>query len=227
MNKKCTRDRNAMVKKVSLNISNDSYKELASLSDFYNQDVEDIIIKILNIVGMNARRIINLSKEYKVPVELVTMISDIFDAGNTLIYDLFDKILENLDFNKGLYSLEDLGIDLDENISWFYYVALDGCNLKIDTFHLEIHPGLKYLDTESYIDGEKLNDEVLEKLYDLIESVEVPEEFHELENYEIKIGGDEEFLKLKIDCVADSLNYLPSLTIMSEFVDQIFKKVGI
>lgn len=227
MNKKFARDRNAMVKKVSLNISDDSYKELASLSDFYNQDIEDIIIKILDTVGMNARRIINLNKEYKAPLELDTIISDIFDAGNTLIRDLFDKVLENLEFNKGLYSLEDLGIDLDENVSWFYYVALDGCNLQIDTFHLEIRPGLKYLDTESSINGEKLNDEVLGKLETLIKNIEVPEEFYELEDYEIKIGGDEEFLKLKIDCVADSLNYLPSLTIISEFVDQIFKKVGI
>ena len=227
MNKKCARDQNAMVKKVSLNISDDSYKELASLSDFYNQNVEDVIISILDVVGRSTWKIINLSKKYKVPVKLVTMISDIFDAGNNVIYGLYEEVLENLEFNKGLYTLQDLGIDLEENVMWFYYVALEGCNLKIVSFHLEIRPGLKYLDTESYIDVEKVNDEVLGKLEKLIKSIEVPEEFYDLEDYEIKIGGDEEFLTLKIDCVADSLNYLPSLNIISEFVEQIFKKAGI
>jgi len=216
-----------MVKKVSLNISDDSYNELASLSDFYNQDVEDTITNILDTVGMNASRIINISKKYKTPVELVTMISDIFDAGRNLIYGLYDAVLENLEFNKGLYSLEDLGIDLNENVMWFYYVALKGCNLQIDAFHLEIRPGLKYLDTESYLDVDKLNDEVLGRLEKLIKNIEVPEEFYDLDDYEIKIGGDEEFLTLKIDCVTDSLDYLPSLKIISEFVEQIFKKVEI
>ena len=218
-----------MVKKVSLNILDDSYKELASLSDFYNQDVEDTIISILDAVGRSAWKIINLSKEYKVPVELVTMISDIFDAGNNVIYSLYYKVLENLEFNKGLYTLSDLEIDLDLNYMWFHYLALDDCNLQTDEFHLEIHPGLKYLDTKSYIDVEKINSESLDKLYELVDSVEVPEEFDLLEEYKIKINEeDEELWTLEIECVAaGSLNYLPSLKIISEFVEQVFKKAGI
>ena len=228
MNKKCARDRNAMVKKVSLNISDDNYKELSSLSDFYNQDVEDVIISILDAVGMGASRIINLSKEYKVPVNLVSVIRQILDAS---ICSLSNEVLEKLEV-KGLCRLEDFDIDIDLKHMWFYYSVLTD-KLQIDTFHLEIHPGLKYLDTKSYIDVEKVDSKALDKLYDLVESVEVPEEFGLLEDYlipaKIKINEeDEELWNLEVDCVAAaSLNYLPSLKRISEFVEQIFKKVGI
>lgn len=221
MNKKCARDRNAMVKKVSLNISDDNYKKLASLGDFYDQDVEETITSILDAVGSQAGQIINLSKEYKVPVKLITVIYCMLDAGLYSIYGLFNKVLERLEV-KGLYTLEDFGIDLDEYFIWIWYNALPGCNLKIDGFYVRIN-GLKYLDTKSYIDAEKVDDETL---YDIIQSVEVPEEFYDLD-YSFQIGGDEELLTLEIEFVTDSLYYLPSLKIVSEFVEQVFKKVGI
>jgi hypothetical protein len=211
-----------MVKKVFLNIPDDSYKELASLSSFYEQDVKDSIISILDIVGSQAGRIINLSKEYKVPMELLNVLAHMFDASFHVIPSLFNKILEILKV-KGLYTLEDFGIDLDENTMWFFYAALLDCNLQINNFYVQINPGLKYLDTKSYIDFEKVNDKSLEKLDKLIESVKVPEEFYELEDYKIEIDED----GLKIECTAESLSYLPSVKKLSEFVKQIFKKAGI
>ena len=215
-----------MVKKVSLNIPDDSYKQLASLSDFYNQDVKNAIISILDVVGGKGQRIINLSKEYKVPVKLVTVMSLIFRAGFDSIYTLFNKVLENLEV-KGLYTLEDFGIDLDENYMWFFYAALVGCNLLIDGFYIDLKPGLKRLTTNSYIEVKKVNSKVLGKLKKLVQSVEVPEEFDEIEDYNIEIEEDEEFWTLKIDCTAESLNYLPSVNRISEFVEQVFKKAGI
>jgi len=226
MNKKCARDRNAMVKKVSLNISDDSYKELASLSDFYKQDVKEAIISILDAVGGHARAIINLSKGYEVPVELKTVISHTLGAGFNSIYSLFNEVLENLEV-KGLYTLSDFDIDLDENYMWFSYDALVGCNLQIDGFYVTLKPGVKTLTTNSYIEVKKVNNKALRKLKKLVRSVEVPEEFDELEDYDIEIEEDEEFWTLKIDCTAESFNYLPSVNRISEFVERAFKKAGI
>ena len=216
----------AMVKKISLNIPDDSYKELASLSDFYKQDVKDAIISMLDVVGGHARAIINLSKEYKVPVELKTLISHTFGAGFNSIYSLFNEILENLEV-KGLYTLGDFDVNLDENYIFFSYDALVGCNLQIDGFYVTLEPGVKTLTTNSYIEVKKVNNIVLGKLKKLVRSVEVPEEFDELEDYSIEIEEDEEFWTLKIDCTAESLGYLPDVNRMSEFVEQIFKKAEI
>ena len=214
-----------MVKKVSLNIPDDSYKKLASLSDFYKQDAKDAIISILDVIGAKAGWIINLSKDYKVPVKLEMVIWQMLDVGFHSI-SLINKVLENLEV-KGLYTLSDFGIELDENSMWFLYDALVGCNLQIDQFYVQINPGLKYLDTKSYIEVKKVHSKVLEKLEKLVHSVEVPEEFDLLEDYKIEIEEEEELWTLKIDCTAMYLNYLPSVNRISEFVDQVFKKAGI
>ena len=181
---------------------------------------------------------------------------------DAMVKKVSNEILENLEI-KGLYTLSDSGIELDENSMsysmWFWYDALTGCNLQIDRFYVQINPGLKYLDTESYIDVENINVEkvnskalgnllklvrsgevpeesdllfeykieIREELEKLVRSIEVPEEFYDLEEYKIEIQEDEELWTLKIDCVADSLNYLPSVKRISEFVEHVFKKAGI
>ena len=215
-----------MAKKVSLNIPDDSYKELASLSDFYKQDVKNAIVSILDVVGRHGRAIMNLSKEYKVPVKLNTVMYHVFGAGFQSTYSLFDKILEILEV-KGLCVLSDFDIDLDENYMWFSYDALVGCNLHIDGFYVDLRPGVKTITTRSYIEVEKVNDKVLRKLKELVGSVEVPEEFGDLEDLNIEIEEDEEFWTLIIVCTDESLSYLPSVSRISEFVERIFKKAGI
>ena len=215
----------AMVKKVSLNIPDDSYKELASLSDFYKQDIKNTITGILDVMGHRCQSIINLSKEYKVPVKPSTVMFHVIEVGLHSVYVLFNKVLENLGV-KGLYTLGDFDVDLDENHMWFSYDALVGCNLQIDGFYVDIGPGLKTLTTTSYIEVKKVDDKVLGKLKKLVQSVEVPEEFGELEDYNIEVE-EEEFWTLRIDCTAESLGYLPSVKRISEFVEQVFKKAGI
>ena len=215
-----------MVKKTSLNIPDDSYKELASLSDFYKQDIKNVIISILDVVGVEGQRIINLGKEYKVPVKLINVMSHLFDGGFFSIYSLFNKILENLEV-KGLYTLGDLDIDLDKNYMMLYYDALRGCNLQIDGFYITLEPGLSTLTTNSHIDIKKVDKKALGKLKRVVRSVEVPEEFYELEDYNIEIEEDEEPWILAIHCWAESLIYLPGIKRISKFVEQIYKKAGI
>lgn len=218
----------AMTKKVSLNIPDESYKKLASLSDFYKLDVEDAIINLLDVVGIESQTILNLSKEYKIPIKLAGVISHIFFAGFRSLRALFNEILENLEV-KGLYTLSDFDVDLDENYMWFHYDALVGRNLQIDSIDVALKPGLKSLSTTSYIEAKKLDSEVLGNLKKLIQSDAVREEFEslELEDYNIEIEEEEESWILTIDCREESLSYLPSVNRMSKFVEQIFKKAGV
>jgi hypothetical protein len=219
----------AMVKKVSLNISDDSYQRLASLGDFYKRDIKKAIVDILDVVGHESQWIINLGKEYKVPVKLNTVMAHMLDASHTSIYSLFNEILERLEV-KGLYVLEDLDIDLDKNYMFFSYTALRGCDLRIEEFHITLDPGLKTLTTTSYIEVKKVNKQVLGKLKELVQSVEVSEELGELsdlEDYNIKIEEGEEFWYLKIECTGESLDCLPSVSKVSKFVERVFKEAGI
>ena len=69
---------------------------LASLGEFYNKDVKQVISDILTAVSMAAGQVITLGKEYKVPMELGRAISIILNAGFDSIYLIFNPILEQL-----------------------------------------------------------------------------------------------------------------------------------
>lgn len=216
-----------MNKKISLTVTEDSYKKLSSLSDFYNLDVENAIISILDVVGREEQWIINLSKDYKVPVKLTTVMSHIFFAGFHSMRAIFNEVLENLEV-KGLYTLGDLDTDLDENYMWLSYAALRGCNLLIDQIDITLKSGLKGLTTHSYIEVKKVNNKVLGKLKELVESIEIPpREFGDVTDYKIEVEEDDEFWHLRVDFTDESLSYLPSVKGISKFVERIFKKAGI
>lgn len=216
-----------MNKKISLTVTEDSYKKLSSLSDFYNLDVENAIVSILDVVGRVGRGIINLSKDYKVPVKLTTVMSHIFFAGFHSMRAIFNEVLENLEV-KGLYTLGDLDTDLDENYMWLSYAALRGCNLLIDQIDITLKSGLKGLTTHSYIEVKKVNNKVLGKLKELVESIEIPpREFGDVTDYKIEVEEDDEFWHLRVDFTDESLSYLPSVKGISKFVERIFKKAGI
>jgi len=218
-----------MVKKISLNIPDDRYKDLAKLSDFYKLDMKDSITQILDAVGGRASSIETMSKEYRVPVKLDTVLNQILSAGLGLMSLIFNEVLEKLEV-KGLGIIDDFGYDLDEEDFWFHYSLLKGCGLKIGDIFVHLEPGLKTLSTYPFVEVEKVGETAVRKLKKLIEteSFQLPDEFDELEEYNIEIFEEgEEFLTLRIDCVADSLYYLPSGRAVSKFVEQIYVKAGI
>lgn len=214
-----------MVKRVSLTIPDEIYKELIALSDSYKLGIQETIISILKAVGMESRWIIDLRKDYEVPVNLTNVVTHVVSAAFHSL-SLFNKILEKMEV-KGLYRLEDFDFNLDKNYMLFYYSALAGCNLKIDAFDVTIQPGFKSLTTYSYIEVGKANKGILGDLKRFIQTVQVPEEFDYLEDYDIEIIEEETFWILQINCTADSFDNLLSIKEISRFVGQVFKKVGI
>ena len=219
-----------MVKKVSLNIPDDTYTELASLSDFHRQDVKDVIVAILSAVGSCGTSIMNLGKEYKVPVKLDNVMCQILDAGFEMMDRLSNQVLERLEV-KGLYVLGDVEIDFDENDLWLQYNAMRGCNLKIDEFCVWIGR-LVTLRTSSYIEVKKADSRALTKLQKVVQNVEAREEFSGLdidedEEINIKIEEDEEFWTLVIEGTVGSFGNLPSVKRIAKFVEQIFRKARI
>lgn len=221
-----------MVKRVSLTVANDTYENLAALSDHYGEDVQDAIKDMLEIISMNSRWVTNLKDNYKVPVGLRNVLAHIIGVAFHSL-SLFNKVLEKMDV-KGLYTLEDFEVDLDENYMWLFYDALAGCHLKVDAFDITIKPGLKRLTTFTYIEVRKNSKRLLEDLKKFIQNIQasaefdqIPEEFEYLEDYDIEIIEEGELWTLQIDCIADSFDNLPSIRRISRFIEQIFKKFKI
>lgn len=71
---------------------------------------------------------------------------------------------------KGLYTLEDFEVDLDENHMWLFYSALAGCNLKIDAFDITIQNGSKRLTTFTYIEVGENRKSALDSLKEYIQT---------------------------------------------------------
>lgn len=215
-----------MPKKVSLNIPKESYEELASLSEFYKQDIEQTILGILEVVGSSSHWITNLSKDYKMPIKPTTALTHMLDAATTSMV-LFGEILEKLQA-KGLFVLEDLSFDLDENSFTFSYSALNGSDLYIDSFYLALSPGLKSLTASCSLDVTKVSKKSLEKLKHVAEGFEAPAEFDELEQYYFEIEElDEELWTLFIQCEAEYMGDFPSIKQLSHAAEEILKKAGI
>ena len=218
-----------MKKQVILDIDEDAYKSLTALSDLYGQDVEKTINDILDVIGFESRWIMSLSKEYRVPLGLVAVMSHIFGAGRHLTYSLFDKILESLDA-KGFFFGSDLEIDLDEHRIWVNYPALAGCHLYVDEFDVTVDPGHVRLTAPSYLDAEKVSGNTLERLKAMVDNIgetELPEEFYDLEGYSVEVDEDEDHLALVVDCTAESLDYSPKVSTVSDLVRQILVQAGI
>jgi hypothetical protein len=215
-----------MVKKVSLDIPDNIYEEIASLCAFYKQDTKETIVSILDVVSREIHSLERLSKEYKAPVKLEWVLADMLNAGSHTI-GLFNEILEKLEV-KDLYALEDFELNPDEDYIYFAYAALEGNNLQVTSFALWMN-GLTTLRTESVIVTEKVNKQSLDKLKEVVkDDLIAPGTFRYLEDYTIDIDyEDDELWNLIIECTAVSIDHLPSIKQVSRFVKQILKKAGI
>ncbi|MEM2356127.1 MAG: hypothetical protein QW734_10125, partial [Candidatus Bathyarchaeia archaeon] len=221
----------AMVKRISLTVSDDVYEKWVALSSCYNEDLQDAIKGVLEAISMNSRRIISLKDHYRVPVNLGRALMHIIDdAFHSL--SLFDEVLWKMDV-KGLYKLEDFEVDLDENYMRLFYSALAGCSLKIDEFDITVQNGSKRLSTFTYIEVGENNKRALNGLKKYVQTIpwdvtQLPEELENFEEYleefDIGITEGEEFWTLQIDCIADSFNDLPSIRRLSRFVERLLKK---
>lgn len=145
------------------------------------------------------------------------------DAGFTFINSIFNKITEKLGV-KGLYRFLDCEYDIDEHYLWFNCTALKGCNLEIDEFNVYLESSGPSLSAYSHTEAEKIDTKKLKKL---IAKVEVPitEDFAYIDSFNIDIiDENDEYMILKIDLSAETMDDFPSIKKISKFVKQILKE---
>ncbi|MFX0133133.1 MAG: hypothetical protein ACFFDN_05765 [Candidatus Hodarchaeota archaeon] len=216
--------------RISLNIPQKTHERMKSLSEFYKKDIKEIIDEIIEVVGIESHRIINASKEYKIPLNLTNVVSHLFDAGVHSTNSLFNRILERLEV-KGLFVQDDMEIDLDEKGMWINYSAVQGCDLYVDSFDVTLN-GLARITATYILEIEKIGDTALERIVEIannikeVEDLKLPETFYEME-FSVEIEGDDKFQNLTVDITEESLYYLPTIPVISKIIKQILEKAGV
>ena len=215
-----------MVKKISLDLPDDNYEELASLGEFYNKDVKQVISVILHEICQKSSSIITLGKDYKGDLKLGQIMFFILSTGVEAIQLIFNNVLEKMGV-KGLYLVDDFGYNLEKHDLWLHCVGFERSNLAVDAFHIHLKSdsGGPTLETYSYIEIEKINSEKLEKLKKLIEQVDLPVEFCDIDNIDLIIDENEERVTLQINLEAESLDDLPSLKVISRLISKSLGKL--
>ena len=210
---------------ISLDIPEAIYDQLNKLSETYSQNVEETINEVLDAVSFDTRWLVESKKVDIIPHSVRDKISGRLASGRMTDNILIDKILKELNA-EGLFVASDMEIDLDENSIWINYDALLGSNLFVDSFDVTFS-GLKSLTADCIIEVDEDDDTILGKIEEHAmrirrTSSELPEEFLDLDPWEFFVlEQDEISICLRVEFSEESLGYLPSIPVISEFFEKV------
>ena len=217
--------------RIYLDVQQDTIEQLESLSEYYDGDIEDIINEIIEMISFRSGHLINISKEYRIPIRLGNVLFHLLDAGFQSTKSLFNDILDRLEA-KGLFTASDMEFDLDEMRIWVYFEAFRDCELYVDSFDLTL-TGLQRITATYLVDVEKVDDATVDRIIDIAqdigwsEGLELPESFYDIMDSSIDVVDEDEFLRLNIDITEENINYLPTIPDISEVFKQIMEKAGV
>jgi hypothetical protein len=144
---------------------------------------------------------------------------------------LIDKILKEVNA-EGLFIASDMEIDLDDNSIWIYYDALLGSNLFVNSFDVTF-TGLKCLTADCIVDVDEDDDKILGQVEEHAMRIrrtsgELPEEFRDLDPWEFFVlAQGETSICLRVHFSEESLDYLPSIPVISEFFEKVLASAGV
>lgn len=216
---------------ISLHIPEGIYNQLNKLSETISQDVEETINEILDAVTFDLLRLSESEKADIILHSLRNKISSQLTSGRRIENILINNILKELNA-EGLFVASDMSIDLDDNRIWIYYEALVNSNLFVDSFDVTF-TGMKRLTADYIVVVDEGDDKTLDQLEEhamIIRhtSSELPEEFRDLDPWEIFVlAQDETSICLRVDFSEESLGYLPSIPVISEFFEKILVSAGV
>jgi hypothetical protein len=217
-----------MTKELKLNIPDEDYDKIASLSNYYKIGINEVAEKIVQEVCSHNIDLTNLSETFKVPPDLVMTLGHFLNSAREGI-SLFDDIEERLGV-KGMFGFDSIDFDLSKDFFCFNYSALMGSNLYIESFYFTLDKGIPALATNTAIFCDKERKEALDRLKTTFKNranIEPPE-FGDLETYDISLEEEtEDMWSIDIECVGESIEDLPTLKQISRIIKRIFKKAGI
>lgn len=217
-----------MTKKVMLDLPENIYEKLSSISNIYNEEIDTTLVNILNVVGTESSWLENFRENYKVPIGSQNVLAHMLLAANHSM-GFFNQVLEELNA-KGFFAIEDFEYDLEENYFTFRYAGLQGSDFCIDGMSLTLKPNEISLRTESTIDVRSISKSSLEKLKQAVKKFDEPEglTFAWLENYSVDLeADDEEFWTLVVNCEGDCFDNFPTIEEISSVVKTLLTQAGI
>lgn len=214
--------------RIVFNVSHGSYGRLASLGEYFNEKVKEIVTEIVEVIGFSSRWIINRSEVYQVPVSLTNVLSHLVVSGRQSTDSLFNDLLERFEA-KGLFVHNDMDINFDEMSVWISFEALTGCDLYVHSFDISLM-GLARLEATYHVEIEKVDDLAIRRMRNIVdnvrESIDLPDSFQDLE-FVVDIDEYEESIILRVDITEESLDYLPLVPDISILFKQILDKSGL
>ena len=217
--------------KVSLDIPKDIYNQLNKLSESINQNAEETINEILDAVTFDLRSITESEKIDIIQHSLRYLISRQLTSARLIDNSLFKKVLKELDA-EGLFRVSDMTLDLDDNSIWIHFDGLKGNNLVVHSLDVIIN-GLTSLKADYMVEVDEEDYETKWKVEEHAKRImrtrtELPEEFHELDPWEISVGEQEmTFFSLRVEFSEPSLVHLPSIPAISKLFEKILVKAGV
>lgn len=211
-----------MTKKISLEISNETYQQLSKLAEEYNQDTKSVAKQILEVVSNNKVSIGQISfatQEKNLSLILYRALFN-YPTMAYLFKDAADAVKA-----EGEYEIDIANIAIVWDTNYFRF-RFDTRNPEymFGSFEFTKEDERYNVSTYTYLSQENTADGSFDKLNDVVESYALP--FDEFNMYTDSHEGDD-CCTLTIDVWSDQLEDLPSLKQINKELKKILKKAKI
>lgn len=214
-----------MTKKISLELSDESYEKFITLTKTINQEPEQTLVTLANQAS-NYESLIRCFYQ-NTPMTFEEILSDVFQNTEQGIA-FFRYFLRKLKA-EGLYSISDFCFDFEKDYWWFLFDNV-GDDSILDGFDVTKQDGQVSLTVNSTISLNGVSMWSLNRLKEIIEEkdYETPSKgFDAIDEVDIELEENDETCRLNITCWMESFEELPSLDNVSKIVRQILRKARI
>lgn len=214
-----------MPKKLSLEISDETYEHLVKFAESFDLDYTEIADCILETVCARESDITQLREMPGAEANLSSILNDALENYPTFAYSVRD-LLTKLKA-KGVFSID------PANVEWgiekdFFSVILTPDNSADYAFYMinvRKEDGRYNLGTYTSVEIGETKDNSFDGLSEVAESIDCP---FDVDDYRVDADdSDENSCTLSVDYWADSIERLPSLKEADRFIKQILKKAKV
>jgi hypothetical protein len=203
-----------MSKKLSLEISDQTYEHLLALANSFRLDHKQIADCILKSVSARENDITRLKE----------MPGDALENYPILAYSVRDFLIKLK--AEGLFSIDPANVEWDIEKDFFSVILCpDSGDYNFYMINVRKEDGRYNLGTYTTVEIEETKDGSFDRLEEVAESIDCP---FDVDDWRVDAdNSDEERFGLSIEYWADSIEDLPSLKKADRFIKEILKKAKV
>lgn len=214
-----------MPKKLSLEISDETYEHMVKLAESFDLDYKTIANSILETVSARERDITQLKEMPTVEANFSSILNDALENYPMFAYTVRD-LLTKLKA-EGSFSIDPANAEWSIEKDFFSVIFTPDNSADYDFYMINVRKedGRYNLGTYTSVEIEETKDNSFGGLSEVAESIDCP---FDVDDYRIDADdSDENSCTLSIDYWADSLECLPNLKEANRFIKQILKKAKV